>query len=132
MPFSDNVSLHGPVIHEISPHGGSAVIGGRRPTQHHAVLDSLEQGHTGGFSRDGCEGKLTRIVAVLLTKELTPTQQSGLRHALHTPDSSLQKTLNIIDDVLTRTARSGRMLALQTSPTSSGDWLESCSLERKI
>lgn len=52
MPLSDNVALHGPVVHKVAPDISTSIISRLSPAQHHVVLHCLQQGHTSGFSRD--------------------------------------------------------------------------------
>lgn len=55
MPFSSNASLYGSVVHKIAPDVSSSVVSRRVPAQDHVVLEGLLQGHTGGFTRYGCD-----------------------------------------------------------------------------
>lgn len=97
VPFADNVSLHGPAIHEISPHVGSPVIMGRGPSQHHVVLDSLKQGHSGGPSRDGCgEKDLPHVSTVPLAKGLTPPPPPA--PAVRPPPCSAHTSLKLTEN----------------------------------
>lgn len=72
VPFSDNVSLHGPVIHKISSHIGSPVIGRCCPTQHHVVFNSLQQGHASGPPRDSWKEKQPHMTTMPSLYDLTP------------------------------------------------------------
>lgn len=72
VPFSKNVSLHGPVIHKISSHIGSPVIGRCCPAQHHVVFNSLQQGHASGPPRDSWKEKQPHMTTMPSLYDLTP------------------------------------------------------------
>ena len=65
MPFPKNLSLHGPVVHKISPDICSSVISWRCPTHHHVVLDSFQQGYIDGLPRYSC-GEGTQTTALIV------------------------------------------------------------------
>lgn len=93
VPFSNNISFHGPVIHKISPHIRSPVIGWCCPAQHHVVFNSLQQGHASGPARDSWKESL--IWLQCLHSKIRLLFHSGLQlnmlHALPTPTTSFQK-----------------------------------------